>query len=71
MKQAILQLSKNCGSRWVLKAAIRPLIKRLYPTFDETLFGASSFSDLLNRYESEFETRQGKNDHEIAIRKSE
>jgi len=70
IKQAIFQLSKKNGNRWVVKAAIRPLVKRLFPTFDEKIYGASSFSDLLEKYESEFEIRKGEFDHEVCIRKN-
>lgn len=70
IRQAISQLTKKSGSPWVLKAAIRPLVKRLDPTFDEKTYGATSFSELLERYGATFETRQGEYDHEVSIRNS-
>ncbi len=69
IRQAIQQLSAKYGSRWVLKAAIRPMVKRLFPTFDESSFEAGSFSELLARYDPVFETRKGEYDHEVAIRR--
>jgi len=69
IRQAIVQLSKKNGSPWVLKAAIRPLVKRLHPTFDEKSYGASSFSDLLSRYDEQFAVQAGEYDHEVSIRK--
>jgi uncharacterized protein (TIGR00288 family) len=68
--QAIAQLAKKQGSPWILKAAIRPLVKRLHPTFDEKNYGASSFSELLARYSNIFETRPGQYDHEVSIKKN-
>ncbi len=68
IKQAINQLSKKNGTPWVLKAAIRPLVKRLHPTFDEKLYGAASFSELLGRFDAKFATRAGQYDHEVSIK---
>ena len=68
IRQAISQLAKKQGSPWVLKAAIRPLVKRLHPTFDENNYGASSFSELLSRYSNIFNTRSGQYDHEVSIK---
>jgi uncharacterized protein (TIGR00288 family) len=70
IKQAIQQLSSKNGNRWVLKAAIRPLVKRLHPTFDEGAYNATTFSELLSRYDAIFETRKGEYDHEVAIRRN-
>ena len=68
--QAIQQLLKKSGNDWVLKAAIRPLVKRLFPTFDESNYGCASFSELLDKYPDKFKIRKGLNDHEISIRKN-
>jgi uncharacterized protein (TIGR00288 family) len=69
IKQAVAQLAKKSGSPWVVKAAIRPLVKRLHPTFDEKAYGANSFSELLARYDDTFEVRAGQYDHEVSVRK--
>jgi hypothetical protein len=39
IRRAIARLSANKGDPWVLKAAIRPMVKRLDPTFDEKTYG--------------------------------
>ncbi len=70
IRQAVSQLAKKNGTPWVLKAAIRPLVKRLHPTFDEKSYEASSFSELLDRYSDVFETRPGQYDHEVSIKKN-
>jgi hypothetical protein len=38
IRRAIARLSANKGDPWVLKAAIRPMVKRLDPTFDEKIW---------------------------------
>lgn len=67
IRQAISQLAKKYGTPWVLKAGIRPLVKRLHPTFDEKAYDADSFSELLARYSDKFATRAGEYDHEVSI----
>ncbi len=68
IKRAIIRLSGNTGEPWVLKAAIRPMLKRLDPTFDESDYGCKNFSDFLNKFPDLCEIRQGKHDHEVRIR---
>jgi len=52
----------------VKKAAIRPMVVRLDPTFDEKTYGATTFSELLKRYQDVLEERKGQFDREFRIR---
>jgi hypothetical protein len=65
---ALRRLAAGRGEPWVLKASIRPLVKRLDPTFDERRFGVSSFTELLKALDSYVVERVGKFDHELAVR---
>lgn len=68
IRRAILRLSANRGDPWVLKAAIRPMVKRLDPTFDESIYNASNFADLLKKHSEVFEVRKGQHDQEFRIK---
>ncbi len=67
---AITQLAAQRGNPWVNKAAIRPMIKRLDPTFSEVVYGSNSFCDFLKRFEDGFEIRKGLSDHEYRLKHS-
>jgi hypothetical protein len=66
--RAIARLSANKGDPWVLKAAIRPMVKRLDPTFDEKTYGVSTFAELLKLHAEVFEVRKGQHDQEYRIK---
>lgn len=68
IRRAIARLSANKGDPWVVKAGIRPMVKRLDPTFDEVRYGAATFSDLLKKLDSVFESRRGQHDQELRIK---
>ena len=68
IRRAIARLSANKGDPWVLKAAIRPMVKRLDPTFDEKSYGASTFAELLKQHAEVFEVRKGQHDQEYRIK---
>jgi uncharacterized protein (TIGR00288 family) len=68
IRRAIMRLSANKGDPWVLKAAIRPMVKRLDSTFDEKSYGATTFAGLLKLHADVFEVRKGQSDHEYRIR---
>jgi uncharacterized protein (TIGR00288 family) len=70
LRRAIARLSANKGEPWVLKAAIRPMVKRLDPTFDEKTYGASTFAGLLSMHSSVFEKRKGEHDQEYRIKET-
>ena len=68
IRRAIARLSANKGDPWVLKASIRPIVKRLDPTFDEKLYGASTFAELLKQHAAILEVRKGQHDQEYRIK---
>jgi uncharacterized protein (TIGR00288 family) len=68
IRRAISRLSGNKGDPWVLKATIRPMIKRLDPTFDEQSYGAKTFSEFLKLHTSIFEVRKGEHDQEYRLK---
>ncbi|HNY29558.1 MAG TPA: NYN domain-containing protein [Fibrobacteria bacterium] len=68
LRRAILRLSGKGGDSWVLKGAIRPMMKRLDPTFDEEQHGARSFGAFIRKFEHLLEVRAGRNDQEIRLR---
>jgi hypothetical protein len=68
IRRAITRLAANKGEPWVLKSAIRPMVLRLDPTFDEKSYGSATFSALLKQYDSVLEVRKGQHDQEYRIR---
>jgi len=68
IRRAIGRLAANKGEPWVLKAAIRPMVQRLDPTFDEKTYGAATFSALLKKHEDVLEVRKGQYDQEYRVR---
>lgn len=70
IRRAIGRLAANKGEPWVLKAAIRPMVLRLDPTFDEKSYGAVTFSGLLKKFDDVLEVRKGQYDQEYRIRET-
>jgi NYN domain-containing protein/OST-HTH/LOTUS domain-containing protein len=66
--KAVRQLAAGRGDVWALKAAVRPLVKRLDPTFDERNFGFPTFAELLRALGADIVERKGENDHELGVR---
>jgi hypothetical protein len=50
-----------------LKAAIRPVVKRLDPTFDEANYGCKTFGALLKKYPNKFKVKKGEHDHLVSL----
>lgn len=67
IRTAVLRLAERRGEPWVQKAALRPMVKRLDPTFDETAHGFSSFAEMLDSYRDTVEIRKGEFDHEVRL----
>jgi uncharacterized protein (TIGR00288 family) len=65
--KAIRRLAQNRGDRWVVKARVRPMVKRLAPTFDEENYGCRTFTEFLDRHPETFAVRQGEHDHEVCV----
>ena len=67
VSKAIRQISRTTGDEWVVKAAIRPIVKRLDPTFDESNYECRTFSDLLKKYPKNFKVKVGEHDHLVSL----
>ena len=66
--KAVRRLAAGRGESWALKAAVRPLVKRLDPTFDERHFGFGSFTELISALGGYIVERSGDYDHELAVK---
>jgi len=66
--RAVRQLAAGRGESWARKAAVRPLVKRLEPAFDERNFGFTTFTELLKALDGSILERKGEYDHELAVR---
>ena len=67
ISRAIRRLSSRSGEEFVRKAGIRPMIKRLDPTFDESNYECESFNKLLEKYADRFEIEKGEFDHMVKV----
>ncbi len=67
LSKAIKQISKKTGDEWVVKAAIRPIVKRLDPTFDESNYECKTFAELLKKYPKSFKVKSGAHDHLVCL----
>ncbi len=67
LSKAIKQIAKKTGDEWVVKAAIRPVVKRLDPTFDESNYECKTFAELLKKYPKSFKIKQGEHDHLVSL----
>lgn len=68
LRRAILRLSGKSSDGWVLKGSIRPMMKRLDPTFAEEQHGVKNFSAFMKKFEGLLEVRAGRNDQEVRLR---
>lgn len=68
LRRAILRLAGKSGDSWVLKGAIRPMMKRLDPTFEEEQHGVKTFSSFMKKFESMLDVRAGRNDQEVRLK---
>lgn len=67
LSKAIKQISKKTGDEWVVKAAIRPIVKRLDPTFDESNYECKTFAEVLKKYPKSFKVKSGEHDHLVSL----
>jgi uncharacterized LabA/DUF88 family protein len=65
--RAMRRLTSARGEDWVVSAAVRPMMTRLDPTFDEGNYGYSAFSFFLKDCRDLVRTRQGIHDLEVAL----
>lgn len=66
--KAIARLAQNRGETWIQKARLRPFIKRIDPTFEESSYGFSTFNEMLGSMGDLVEVRRGEFDHELRLR---
>lgn len=64
---AVARLAAETGQRWVVKAAVKPMMTRIDPGFDETELGFGSFNAFLLAVGGRLVERVGEFDHEIAV----
>jgi uncharacterized protein (TIGR00288 family) len=67
LTKAIKQISKRTGNASVLKAEIRPIVKRLDPTFSESNYECKTFAELLKKYPKNFKVKAGEHDHIVSL----
>lgn len=67
ISRAMKQITAKSGEEWIVKAAIRPVIKRLDPTFDEANYECKTFSELLKKYPDKFKVKKGEHDHLVSL----
>lgn len=65
--RAMKQISAKSGDEWILKAAIRPVVKRIDPTFDEANYECKTFGELLKKYPARFKVKKGEHDHLVSL----
>ena len=65
--EAVTRLAAETGQRWVVKAAVKPMMTRIEPSFDESHLGFGSFNAFLVAVGGRLVERIGEFDHEIAV----
>jgi uncharacterized LabA/DUF88 family protein len=70
LRKAISRLISQSGESSVKKAAVKPMMQRLEPSFDESNYGFSSFTNFLDACKDTVQVTPGKQDHIVALRPS-
>lgn len=65
--KAINSIMKTTGENYARKAAIKPMIQRLEPSFDESNYGFQTFSDMLESCRDIITIVEGEYDHLVTI----
>jgi hypothetical protein len=68
--RALRRLAVGADEPWVLKAAVRPMLVRLDPTFDEANYGYPNLNALISALDAHVAMRVGAYDRELAPRSS-
>lgn len=68
VRKALGRLAQSKGEAWVNKAGLRPYMQRIEPTFHESNYGFSTFSEFLASMTDVVEVRRGEFDHEVRLR---
>ncbi|MCG8472002.1 MAG: NYN domain-containing protein [Desulfobacterales bacterium] len=67
LTKAILQLTASSGERAANKAAVKPMMMRLDPSFDESNYGFQTFSDFLDHFSEIISIVKGEFDHLVYL----
>lgn len=68
LRKAITTLTESSGSPKVVKAAIKPMLIRLEPTFDEGNYGFSTFTSLMDACSDIIDTEKGEYDILVSLK---
>ena len=68
LRDSIKRIQNNSGSTVANKAAIKPMMMRLDPSFDESNYGFSTFNDFLDNCNDTIEITQGEFDHLVTLK---
>lgn len=66
--RAIQRATEKSGETFILKAALKPMMMKLDPSFDEGNFGFVSFSEFLKKCADTVKIEQGKHDYHISLK---
>lgn len=66
--RAVRRATDTSGETFVLKAALKPMMMKLEPSFDEGNFGFRSFSEFLKECADTIRVEQGKHDVHISLK---
>jgi hypothetical protein len=70
LARAVARIAAETGENYAKKAAVKPMMVRLDPSFDETNYGSSSFREFLDRCADVVNIFQGIHDHHVSLRNS-
>ena len=66
--RAVRRATETSGDTFVLKAALKPMMMKLDPSFDEGNYGFRSFSEFLKECADTIKIEQGKHDYHISLK---
>jgi uncharacterized LabA/DUF88 family protein len=67
LRKAVSLLSSDSGEKFALKGAIKPMMMRLDPSFDESNYGVSSFNKFLQKCSDMVRVQPGEFDHHVFL----
>lgn len=70
LRKAVSRLISKADSDYALKAAVKPMMMRLDPSFDESNYNYASFTDFLEDCLDAINIVKGKKDHLISLKKN-
>ena len=70
LRRAVSRLISKADADYALKAAVKPMMMRLDPSFDESNYNYPSFTDFLDDCLDEINIVKGEKDHLISLKKT-